>query len=232
MSLNDLIHGKASYQPNEKDEIVYLQAEKEWDEREGTKVKRIHNQNLMIFFLIISNLLQTSGLIYQSSKSLLAPYVIHEKENGQVVFAGMIDQKSYTPSESVQQYFIKEFVENSRTLPEGAKEANRIWEKAYYSTTGAAKQRLRDEFEKDRMKERQGTEYSQVDIKSVVQQGSTDTYQIRWTESVFDREGKLKDKYDMTGSFTIELNPPKEMKDALTNPLGLYIKMFSWTRER
>ena len=60
---------------------------------------------------------------------------------------------------------------------------------------------------------------------------SDKTYQIRWTEDVFSKEGSPKQSYRMTGLVTIDFTQPTNEKEIMSNPLGLYISDFSWSKE-
>ena len=60
---------------------------------------------------------------------------------------------------------------------------------------------------------------------------SKNSYQVRWNESIFNSQGAPVDDYKMTGIFTITYIEPKTEKEILENPLGIYIKDFSWSKE-
>ena len=60
---------------------------------------------------------------------------------------------------------------------------------------------------------------------------SENTYQIRWTEDVFSKEGAKKETYRMTGLISVDFSAPKTEKEIMSNPLGLYVKDFSWSKE-
>lgn len=55
---------------------------------------------------------------------------------------------------------------------------------------------------------------------------------MRWSETVFNKQGLVEDKYILNGVFTIEIETPKEEELLLTNPLGIFINNFQWNRER
>jgi type IV secretory pathway TrbF-like protein len=66
---------------------------------------------------------------------------------------------------------------------------------------------------------------------SIVQIPETDSYQLRWKETVFATHGTKLEEYTMLATFIIEIDPPKDEQTLQENPLGLFIKSFQWNRE-
>ncbi len=60
---------------------------------------------------------------------------------------------------------------------------------------------------------------------------SDKTYQIRWTEDIYSKEGAPTATYRMTGLITIDFSQPSTEKEMMNNPLGLYVSDFSWSKE-
>lgn len=74
----------------------------------------------------------------------------------------------------------------------------------------------------------------EVNIESVIQQ-SIGTWQVDWVETVRDKKGMQKEPpYHMRGLFTIYQSAPSpstQEDQMLKNPLGIYIKDFSWSKQ-
>jgi type IV secretory pathway TrbF-like protein len=60
---------------------------------------------------------------------------------------------------------------------------------------------------------------------------SKDTYQVRWEETTYSKEGVSTGAKVMTGAFTLEIVPPTDEKQLRVNPLGLFIRQFSWSKD-
>jgi type IV secretion system protein TrbF len=54
---------------------------------------------------------------------------------------------------------------------------------------------------------------------------------VRWEETTYNKDGVTTGIKNMTGIFTIEISPPDDEYKLKVNPLGLYIKQFSWSRD-
>ena len=89
---------------------------------------------------------------------------------------------------------------------------------------------MRDVMKQENLTGKLGKETVQIDVQVVVPVSSS-TYQVRWIETSFSKEGKVIENRKMTGLFSIEIIPPKDEKEVLSNPLGLLIKDVSWSRE-
>lgn len=225
-----------------KELLVPIQAHSEKDAQDVLYAKRMRitlNQNLedknsvfkkVIISLLITNILLVSSLIYQSNKSVMVPWVVEKDPNGNAVAIGMAKQTNYIPQEKEKQYFIERFIRDSRNITFDSVKAKEQFTAAFALTTQATRNKLGEEIRKENIAGRIGQETTQLQMISNVQQ-SPDTYQVRWTEEVFNHDGTLKEKYNMVGSFTVEVNGVKDENQWRLNPLGIYIKNFSWARE-
>lgn len=230
MSTKDFMKPQTSYKPDGDDYIEYLKAEKIWDQRDGTARQAAYNLRLLLIIALIAIMILSGGIIYQSSKSTVVPYVVQVGSDGQAQAVTLAKEAVYEPKEAEIKYFLERFVQESRTLPLDPVVAKKQWTNAFSFLRTTARTRMTDEFRKDNMQGRLGTETSQITVKTILQQ-SQDTYQARWTEEVYNHSGNLIERYNMSGTFTIELSVPTNEKEVRINPLGLYIKNFSWARE-
>ena len=70
-----------------------------------------------------------------------------------------------------------------------------------------------------------------VAVRSVVPVAGSQSYQVRWQETVYGHEGHIIDSYQMTGIFTITRKKPESEEQLLLNPLGLIITGFQWHKD-
>ena len=72
----------------------YLAARREWDERYGDLITRARNWRTMAFVCALVALTSSGGLIWQSSKSHVVPFVVVTDTLGRAVASGIADQAS------------------------------------------------------------------------------------------------------------------------------------------
>jgi type IV secretory pathway TrbF-like protein len=75
-----------------------------------------------------------------------------------------------------------------------------------------------------------GNETREIEITSILPI-SNSSYQIRWRETSYAADGTQKEQANMSGIFTFDIITPSDEKTLNVNPLGLYIKDFSWGKE-
>lgn len=69
-----------------------------------------------------------------------------------------------------------------------------------------------------------------IEITSVLPQ-SPDTWQIDWTETTRDRQGIVKTKHNMRALVTVYISTLNQQSEEgmRRNPLGLFVRDFSWS---
>src|SRR3546814_14722821 len=68
-----------------------------------------------------------------------------------------------------------------------------------------------------------------VQVTSVVR-ASDNSFQVKWTESIFER-GSLARTEHWTAMLTVVMRPPKAADALRKNPLGLFVNAIDWARE-
>jgi len=218
------------YQTEEELISPYLAAKAEWDERIGSARVQAYNWRICALGAILLNILLGVGLIYQSSKTTVIPYVVRVNSDGIAQSVGTPEQMNYVPKEVEIKYFLTQFVQKIRALSIDPVVSKHNWVSAYAFLTQTAAQKMNNYIKEDNPITKLGKITTQVEINVIVPI-SKDTYQIRWQEKVFDKDGGSVETYKMTGIFSIIVSPPTDQKELLSNPLGLYIKDFSYNKE-
>lgn len=219
-----------SYKPVEEPVNPYLRAKEEWDNRIGAARVQAFNWRLIALMAMALCIILTFGLIYQSAKSTVTPYVVQVDKNGVAEAIGPAKETNYVPREKEIKYFLSQIVLKSRTIPLDPVVAKQNWVTVYAYLRSAAAFKMNEIIKRENPIAKIGQETLQAEINVIVPM-SKNTYQIRWKEEVYTKEGTLKDAYRMTGLFTIEFAPPSSERELLANPLGLYVKDFSWSKE-
>lgn len=208
----------------------YQKAAQEWDDRIGAARVQAKNWRIMALILAALSAILAAGLVYQSAKSTVIPYVVEVNNDGQVRAVGPAARTNYVPPPAVLHYFLSQFVIYVRSLPLDPVVARNQWLSAYAYLRQSAANTLSEIALREQSLKKVGKEVVSVRIKSIVPL-SKESYQVRWEESRFNNDGIASGVKDMTGLFTVELTPPTDEKALKMNPLGLYIKQFNWSQE-
>lgn len=230
MSVKDFMKPTETYDAKDYRTIEYLKAEAEWDARDGTVRKSNFNLRVLLIIALAANMILTGGIIYQSAKSQVQPYVVEVDTTGQVRAIGFAQEAVYKPSEAAIKFFLEKFIKDARTLPLDPIVAKEQWSNAFAMLGQAARSKLAEENKKSDMYGRLGLETSQISPKTILAR-SPNTYDLRWSEEVFGKDGNVKERYNMSATFTIEFKVPTTEKEVRVNPLGLYITHFTWAKE-
>ena len=98
---------------------------------------------------------------------------------------------------------------------------------ALASASSAASQTLTDWYQQNSPFSRLQKETVDVSIESIVQQSSK-SYEVVWSESIHDLFGQLQGTHRYRAIVTVNTQEVTDPKQALINPLGLYVTNFSW----
>lgn len=203
-----------------------------WDKREGAIVVQNHNLRRIIVGLIVISGLLTVGLVVQSLKSTVIPYVVEvDTSTGMVKNAGPLQENKYTPQEAETKYFISKFIINTREIPLDPVVYKEHWNTAYAFLTKAASSKMNAEIKNEKTAEKFGKRTVQVNITSILPMEGSNSYQVRWNEEEFAIGSGEKTVTPMSGIFTITNIPAKDEETLKVNPLGVYISDFNWARD-
>jgi type IV secretion system protein TrbF len=228
--MNEFNDPPMNYKPDEAPETPYQRAKRAWDERMGSVVIQARNWRICALALCAITVIQTTGLIYQSAKSTVKPYVVEVTKEGLVQAVGPAMQSNFKPGGPVLEYFLAQWVQRVRTLPLDPVVAKNNWLVAYAYLRQSAATVLNEIAQKEQPLAKLGKETVSVQVRNVVPL-SKDTYQVRWEETRYSKEGATIETKNMTGAFTVEIDPPSDESQLLKNPLGLYISRFSWSQD-
>jgi len=223
-----------SRKPSRPVETPYLRAGREWDERIGSA--RVQAKNWRMAFVMsgaLSALLMVGNLFQLTQQKLIPVVVTLNQETGRPHVLGKVTNAHYEPQAQEVKYFLTQFIQKVRAVPDDSVLIKKNWLEAYsFLRRGAAtalNQITNSDMESPLKKIGQQT--VTFNIISVVAVSGTDSYQARWKEKVFDRNGALLQEYIMTGIFTLEFETPTDERTIYVNPLGIFIKSFQWNKE-
>ena len=207
-------------------------AEAVWDRREGSIIARDANYRILILGLIIVSVTLAVGLVIQSYKSSVIPYIVEvDSSTGRVKNAGPLTVSDYTPQDAEIKFFLSKFLNNVRGMPLDPVVYKNNWTEAYAFLTKSAAAKMTTEIKNEKLAEKFGQKTVQIQIISCLPMEGSNSYQIRWNEEEFTINSGKKTVTPMTGIFTTSIIPPTEEAILRVNPLGIYISDFNWTKD-
>lgn len=234
MSLGkELIGEPPGKRPEEGPESIYTRARRGWDDRLGSVAMQARNWRLATFALCGLCTLSTAGWLYQATRPVPGALVIQvERGSGVANVVGRLDNIAYIPQAPEIAYFLSRFVGLVRAVPLDPVVVKHNWIDAYQFLRQSAATQLDDwARQPSSALARLGEQTVATEIIAVTPVAGSKSYQVRWRETTYTKEGALKETYVMSGIFTLEFEPPRSEKRALVNPIGLFVKSFQWTRE-
>lgn len=206
----------------------YQKAAQAWDERLGSARVQAKNWRLMAFGCLMLSIGLSAALVWQSTRSLITPYVVEVDKLGGVQAVAPAVQP-YRPTDAQIAYHLARFVTNIRGLPIDPVLVRRNWLEAYDFTTDRAAGVLNEYARQNDPFKAVGERSVAVDVTSVVR-ASDDSFQVKWTEQQF-QNGSLARTERYTAILSVVLQQPREPETLRKNPLGIYVHGLNWSRE-
>ena len=213
--------------------LAHRRAGQIWDERIGEARVQAHNWRRIAFVMGLIALLSIGGLIAQSFKQSVIPYLVEVESEGKVRLVGAVTEQEWNLSESAKLKALHDWIGSFRGLssdPQIVKE--RLTYTRLHATAAANLQLERYLEEKDPLA-KFGKEQRTVHIESTTMiAGSEQAYRVEWTEHVFGEEGQDLGRERFVGEFHLSITPPKTDEELRLNPLGIYITFFDFDQKR
>ena len=208
----------------------YLAARREWDERYGDFITRAKNWRTMAVISALVALVATGGMLWQSARSRVVPFVVLVDSLGRPIASGLAEQAS-VGDDRLRRAVIQDWIENVRMVTTDGVTQRRAIDHVYaYIASGTNAQAfISDFYRNDPPFKRAQTGTVAVEVKSVLPT-SDRSFEVDWVETTRDLFGGVKSTDHWKGSFTIALNAPTEERQARINPLGLYMTAASWAK--
>jgi type IV secretion system protein VirB5 len=208
----------------------YLEGRREWNSRYGSYIKQAYVWRVIAFLTSIIAIIAVLGVVYIGSQNKFVPYIVQVDKLGKSVASGLATKASPIDSKVIK-YSLAEFITNFKTVyPDPDIQKDYVFKSYRYLASNFPAYTAVSKFYKEHSPfERAKKERVTVTIKSVLQM-SKDTWQIDWVEKITNERGitRFQDRY--RGLATIEIIPPTTESEILKNPVGLYIKDFTWSK--
>ncbi len=209
-------------------ETPYQRAGQLWDERIGSARVQAKNWRLVAFGCLgLTGVLICSN-VWQSMQSRVAPYVVEVDRLGEARSVAPAIQ-NYRPTDGQIAWHLGHFISNVRSVSTDPVLVKRNWLDAYDFATDRGALFLNEYARANDPFAAIGERSVSVQVTSVVRASDT-SFQVKWTESIFER-GSLAKTERWTAILTVVLRPPKTADALRKNPLGLYVNAIDWARE-
>jgi type IV secretion system protein VirB5 len=227
-------------------ELPFDQAKGHWNGREKQMHAVIRSYQWMLGGMFVVMAGSLSAAVWLATQSRFIPYVVQTDQLGQVQAIRVADRAS-PADDRIKQAFVATFIHNARMVTvDGAmakKAVNDVYHymkredpalakmNAFYKASDQANPLVRAR-----------TETVDANIVSVLPQTDPDpahldqqVYRVEWVETVYDRSGSVKVapvrwnalltvyQESLTATYTAE--------QIIANPIGLYVKDFSWNQQ-
>jgi len=232
---SELITKRSAFKPKSYAQTPYNAARQEWNDRTGALIRQAYNWRLAFFAQFLISVVLIAGLIYKSAQSSVQPFLIeHNGTTCEAVGLGKLPVWNYTPQENEYRHFLSAWLQMVRSVSIDPVVVKHNWLDAYRFTTQAAANQLNDWAQKDDRLTKIGQETVSVEVISINPIAESRSFQIRWSETVRNREGAIKMQHAMTGVFPVKVEPPNAQDEAgiRANPLGIKIDGgFQWSKD-
>lgn len=211
-------------------ETPYQRAGQLWDQRLGSSYAQAKNWRLVAMILGVIAIILAILLIVAVMNMRPKLFVAEVDTGGKVVNVQPL-KVAYSPTDTQKQYFLADFIRLIRGVPLDPVVAKKNWTHAYSFLSQRGVNLFNTYWQSNSPVKLLGKETVTVVIDSV-NPISANTFNITWTETTIDMNGKQLSKKNYSGVFTIALLPPKTQAAILENPLGLYITDFNFSEKK
>ncbi|GAA4497547.1 conjugal transfer protein TrbF [Gluconacetobacter tumulicola] len=206
----------------------YQKAVQVWDERIGSARIQARNWRLMAFGSLFLSAGLGVGLVWQSMRGTITPWVVQVDRLGQAQVVAPATA-GYMPADPQIAWYLAQFVHDVRALSSDPVVVRQNWLRAYDFTTTSGAQALNDYARLNDPFSRIGHEQVEVDIASVIR-ASSGSFRVAWTERHY-RDGAFTGTERWTAIVSIVLRTPRDADHLRKNPLGIYVSAINWSKE-
>ncbi|GAA4488181.1 conjugal transfer protein TrbF [Gluconacetobacter asukensis] len=206
----------------------YQKAAQAWDERIGSARIQARNWRLMAFGSLFLSAGLGGGLVWQSARGTITPWVVQVDRLGQAQVVAPATGV-YMPADPQIAWYLAQFVHDVRSLSSDAVVVRHNWLRAYDFTTTSGAAALNDYARLNDPFSRIGHEQVEVDIASVIR-ASPGSFRVAWTERHY-RDGAFTGTERWTAIVSVVLRTPHDADHLRRNPLGIFVSAINWSKE-
>ncbi len=215
----------------------YLNARRVWNAHEGEILSSRRTWQIIGILSLLIALSAVGGIVYIGQQSKFVPYVVAVDKLGNATAISRADRAAPVDSR-VMQATLAAFISDARLVtPDIAVQRASIFRLyAHLAPKDPATLKMTEFLngsEDANPFKRAEAETVHIEITSALPQ-SSETWQIDWIEETRNREGGLKQSVRMRALVTAYVAPPDSRTDEeqiRRNPLGIFVRDFSWAKQ-
>ncbi len=207
----------------------YRRAQQEWDARMGSAVLSARAWRRIAFGSVALAGALGAAVTIVALQQRTYVHVVEVDPQGQVMSVRAADA-DWTASEAQTAYHVGRFVRLVRSLPTDGIVLRENWLEAYRFLTPQAAAQLSEIARTEDPFLSLGRVGRTIHIRSIIAR-SDHSYEVSWIERSTNATGS-NDGEAYSGVFSVTTRRPRTADEVATNPLGLLITDFSWSRVR
>jgi type IV secretion system protein TrbF len=219
-------------------ENPFLDARRKWNSEADKAFSAARTWQVVGIIGLLTAMGSIAGIVYVGAQSKFVPYVIEVDKLGQAVAVRPADRASVA-DQRVIRASLASFIASARGVtPDKALQGEAIYRA--YAMVGAkdpAAVKIREWWNEDQKRDpysRAANETVSVQVVSVLPTVSDTAYEVTWVETTRDRDGNLKEPAAhwraTLNIYTAPLSAGATEQQIARNPLGVYVRDFSWVR--
>ena len=209
-------------------ETPFQKAGQIWDERIGSARVQARNWRLMAFGSLMLSMGLSAGLIWQSTRGSVIPWVVQIDRLGQAQAVSPATA-DYKPTDPQIAWHLARFIEDVRAVPADPIVLRTQWLRAYDFVTEKGAVALNDYARVNNPFGNLGKQQIAVEVSSVIR-ASPDSFRVSWIQRRYDN-GNLAATERWTAILTILMQTPRDADRLRKNPLGVYVNALNWSKE-
>jgi len=209
-------------------ETPFQKAGQVWDERIGSARLQARNWRLMAFGSLILSMGLSAGLIWQSLRGSVTPWVVQIDRLGQAQAVSPATA-DYKPTDPQIAWHLARFIEDVRAVPADPIVLRTQWLRAYDFVTDKGAAALNDYARVNNPFGNLGKQQIAVEVSSVIR-ASPESFRVAWTQRRYDN-GNLAATERWTAILSILVQTPHDPDRLRKNPLGVYVNALNWSKE-
>lgn len=206
----------------------YQRAAQVWDDRIGSARVAAKNWRLAFFGCLILSGGLSAGLVWQSARGHITPWVVEVDKLGAAQAVAPADA-DYRPTDPQIAFHLARFIEEVRSVPADPIVLRENWLRAYDFATDKGALALNDYARGNDPFALVGKTQVAVDVSSVIR-ASNDSFRVAWTERRY-QDGALTETSRWSAILTVVVQSPRTPDALRKNPLGVFVTALNWSKE-
>ncbi len=199
--------------------LPYDLAKKAWDDRLGSAAVQARRWQQIAFITSLITLTAVFGAIWLGSLPKSVPYIVSIDDQRKAVDVFRVSRT--TIKDADVQYFLGMFYTWIRSVSVDPAVIQQNYSRAHNFLARAAEPIFANHYNAFQPFERAKSETRVVDVTTTVPV-TANTWQVRWTESVYNLNGEQIAEEKWVAMVTVQRGVPRP-DEIMTNPLGVYI---------